>query len=77
MYQRQICLTNIFILLSIFLKNKSWLMKSPPSLRVCVFLYVSPPINFRIPEPTFMKLGMYIMVPNPISTVSLKNNPHQ
>jgi hypothetical protein len=28
----------------------------------------SPPINFWVPEPIFMKLGMYIMEPEPIST---------
>jgi hypothetical protein len=42
-------------------------MRSPCSLCVCVFVY--PSINFWMPEPIFMKLGMYIMAPGPNSTV--------
>jgi hypothetical protein len=34
-------------------------------LSVCLWI---PPINFRMPEPNFMKLGMYIMVSEPNST---------
>jgi hypothetical protein len=36
-----------------------------------------PPINFWIPEPIFMKLGMYIMAPEPISTAYYINPSHQ
>jgi hypothetical protein len=42
-------------------------MRSPCIL--CVF--VSPCINLWMPEPIFMKLGMYIMAPEPILTASL------
>jgi hypothetical protein len=49
-------------------------MKSPSCLHVyspmksssCLCVY--PHINFLILEPIFMKLGMYIMTPNLIST---------
>jgi hypothetical protein len=34
---------------------------------LCVCLYI-PHINFRMAEPVFMKLGMYIMAPELIST---------
>jgi hypothetical protein len=30
-------------------------------LSVCVTVCIPPPINFWIPEPIFMKLGVYIM----------------
>jgi hypothetical protein len=36
---------------------------------LCV--YESPHINFRMPESVFMKLGMHIMAPEPISTAVL------
>jgi hypothetical protein len=36
-----------------------------------VFLFIPlPPINFLMHEPIFMKLGMYIMVPEAISTAT-------
>jgi hypothetical protein len=38
---------------------------------------VSPPINFQVPEPIFIKLGMYIMACEPISTVYFINPSHQ
>jgi hypothetical protein len=42
---------------------------------VGVSLY--PFINFWMPEPIFMKLGMYIMAPEPISTAYFINPSHQ
>jgi hypothetical protein len=39
---------------------------------VCVCVCPSP-INFRTPEPRFIKLGTYITAPEPISTAQLKN----
>jgi hypothetical protein len=36
-----------------------------------------PPINFWMGEPMFMKLSMYIMTPEPISTVHFPNPSHQ
>jgi hypothetical protein len=36
-----------------------------------------PRINFRMPEPIFMKLGMYIMTPEAISTPYFINPSHQ
>jgi hypothetical protein len=43
---------------------------------VCVS--VSPtPINSWMPEPVFMKLGMYIMEPEPISTAYFLISSHQ
>jgi hypothetical protein len=40
---------------------------------VCVCMCI-PSINFRIAEPIFMKLGMYIMAPEPISTAYFINS---
>jgi hypothetical protein len=34
----------------------------------CLCVWDSPHINFRVPEPVFMKLGMYIMATVPTST---------
>jgi hypothetical protein len=39
---------------------------------VCVCI---PTINFWMPEPIFMKLGMYIMAPEPIATAYFINSP--
>jgi hypothetical protein len=50
----------LFGLLPLFWKNKCR-TRSPCCL--CI-----PPINFWMPEPNFMKLGMHIMAPGPIST---------
>jgi hypothetical protein len=36
-----------------------------------------PPINLWMPEPIFMKLGMYITAPEPISTAYFINPSHQ
>jgi hypothetical protein len=46
---------------------------------VCVSVYPPPPpaINFRMFEPIFMKLGMYIIALEPISAAYLKNPSHQ
>jgi hypothetical protein len=43
---------------------------------VCVSVN-PPPINFWNPEPIYMKLGMYIMAPMPISTACFINSTHQ
>jgi hypothetical protein len=49
-------------------------MRSP----CCLCVSVSPPpINFQMPEPIFMILGMYIMAPELISTVYFINPSHQ
>jgi hypothetical protein len=34
-------------------------------------------INFWMPKPIFMKVGIYIMVPDPISTAYFINPSHQ
>jgi hypothetical protein len=47
-------------------------MRSPCCLCVCI-----PPINFKMPEPIFMKLGMCIMAPEPISTAYFINPSQQ
>jgi hypothetical protein len=36
-----------------------------------------PPINFIMPELIFMKLGMHIMAPEPISTAHFMNPSYQ
>jgi hypothetical protein len=41
------------------------------------FLSVYPHINFWIPKPIFMKLGMYVMAPEPISMAYFTNPSHQ
>jgi hypothetical protein len=46
-------------------------MRSP----YCV--YVNPPINFWMPEPIFMKFGMYVMASQAISTAYFINISHQ
>jgi hypothetical protein len=43
-------------------------------LSVCLCI---PPINLWMPEPLFMKLGMRIIVPEPISTAYFINPSHQ
>jgi hypothetical protein len=43
---------------------------------VCVSVYV-PLINFRIPEPIFMKLSICIMAPEPILTAYFTNRTRQ
>jgi hypothetical protein len=42
---------------------------------VCLYVYL--PVNFRMPEPIFMKLGMYIIAPVSISTAYFINSRHQ
>jgi hypothetical protein len=42
-------------------------------LHVHVSVCISPSINFQMREPIFTKLGMYIMVHEPISTVYFVN----
>jgi hypothetical protein len=47
-------------------------------LAVCVSVYSpSPTISFWMPEPVFMKLGMCIMAPQPISVAYFINPSHQ
>jgi hypothetical protein len=48
-------------------------MQSPCCLYVCVFLH----INSRMPEQIFLKLDMYIMAPEPISTAYFINPSRQ
>jgi hypothetical protein len=43
----------------------------------CVCVCESPTINFSVPEPIFMKLGMHIMIPEPISTAYYINPTNQ
>jgi hypothetical protein len=43
-------------------------------LSVCLWV---PPNNFWMPELIFMKLGMYIMAPEPIASVCFINPSHQ
>jgi hypothetical protein len=43
-------------------------------LSVCL---CNPPIHFRMPEPIFMKLGMYVMAPEPISTAYFIDLSHR
>jgi hypothetical protein len=43
----------------------------------CLFVYVIRPINLGIPEPIFMKLGMYFVISDPISSAHLINSLHQ
>jgi hypothetical protein len=51
-------------------------MRSSCCLHVCMYEYI-PPFNFSMPEPIFMKLGTYIMAPEPISTAYFLNPAHQ
>jgi hypothetical protein len=48
-------------------------MRSP----FCLCLCESPPINFWIPEPIFMKLGTCIKVAEPISVAYFLSPSHQ
>jgi hypothetical protein len=43
-------------------------------LSMCLHI---PPINISMPKPIFIKLGMYIMAPGPISAAYLINPSHQ
>jgi hypothetical protein len=47
-------------------------MRSPNSLCPCI-----PPINFWMPEPIFINLGIYIMTPEPVQTAYFINPSHQ
>jgi hypothetical protein len=44
---------------------------------LCVCVCESPYTIFRMPEPVFIKSSMYIMEPEPISTVYFINPSHQ
>jgi hypothetical protein len=46
-------------------------------LSVCLCVCVSPPIYFRMAEPVFIKFGLYIMAPEPLSTTYFINPSHQ
>jgi hypothetical protein len=59
----------IFRLRSLFWKKGSWIVRSPCCLCVC--------INFWVPEPICMKLGMYPMAPEPISTACFITPYHE
>jgi hypothetical protein len=59
----------IISVLFLFWKNKSRLMRSPS----CLCIPLPHPIIFWMREPTFMKLGMYIMAPEPISVAYFIN----
>jgi hypothetical protein len=48
-------------------------MLSPCCL--CVYMCI-PPINFLLLEPVCMKLGIYVMAPEPISTAHFINSSH-
>jgi hypothetical protein len=52
-----------------------------PQVGLCdshaVIVSVYPPINFWMPEPIIMKLGMYITAPEPISKAYFINSSHQ
>jgi hypothetical protein len=64
----------VFSLLSLFKQIKVGLSDH---LAVCIFVSVYPPINFWMPDTVFMKLGVYIMAPKPISTAYFRNPSHQ
>jgi hypothetical protein len=63
----------VFSILSLFRKNKSRTMRLPR----CLCAYELPPINFWMLKPIFIKIGMYIMPPEPISTACSINPYHQ
>jgi hypothetical protein len=46
-------------------------------LSMCVYVCISPPNNFRMLEPIFMKLGKYIMALEPISVLYFTSPFHQ
>jgi hypothetical protein len=52
-----------------------------PKVRLCDFhpicLWIPPPINFWISEPVFMKLGLYVMATEPVSTSYFINPSNQ
>jgi hypothetical protein len=60
---------SILIAFNLLSKNKSRLMRPP----WCLYIH---PINFWVPEPIFMKLGIYIMAPEPISMAYFINSYH-
>jgi hypothetical protein len=65
------CLLSILSLLPLFWGNQSRLMWLSRCLRVCLCVCLRnppPPANFWMAEPISMKLGTYIMAPEPIST---------
>jgi hypothetical protein len=48
-----------------------------PSLYLCFWELLVPSTNFRMPKPIFMKLGMHIITPQPISPSCFINHFHQ
>jgi hypothetical protein len=42
----------------------------------CLCVCEPAPTNFRMPEPIFVKLGMYVMAPEPIPTTYYINPSH-
>jgi hypothetical protein len=55
-----------------FYFEKSRFMRSPWCLCVCM-----PPCHLSMSKPMSMKLGIYILVPEPVSTAYLINRSHQ
>jgi hypothetical protein len=56
-------------------------MKAGLRNRMCFCVYMLctslPLINFQMPEPVFMKLGVYIMAPEPFSAAYVMKPSHQ
>jgi hypothetical protein len=65
------CIT-LFIACFTYFGSQTRLMRSPCSLRVSESFH----INFWMPQPVFMKLGTYIMAPEPISRAYFINASH-
>jgi hypothetical protein len=70
----QQCHGDICYLLKIFCSFKKMKADLRDLHTVCVFVY--PPINFWVPELIFMKLGVYIIVPEPHLNCLLHNPSH-
>jgi hypothetical protein len=50
-----------------YVENIKAVLRDHDSLRASVCLCI-PPMNFSVPEPIYIKLGIYIMAPESIST---------
>jgi hypothetical protein len=50
---------------------KGWILWPTPY--TYIHTYIPHPVNFWMHEPIFLKLGMHIMAPEPISTASFRN----
>jgi hypothetical protein len=66
-------LTHCFLFLLAYFAEVGSCYLHPGFVSVCQCLCIPPSNNFKIPKQIFMKLGMYITAPQPISAAYFIN----